>query len=136
MQQVKDREDFLIWLAAFAELVIPPESNEPDPDGVAAYLIVLLDSPRGQVLPLLVGHLKVGLAEVGAINFLALSPPERQASLERLVDKAAAPHRQAWCAFIEFCVEAWLSDPVRGGNRKEQGWQRVGMTGPRRPVRA
>ncbi|MCC5866101.1 MAG: gluconate 2-dehydrogenase subunit 3 family protein [Wenzhouxiangella sp.] len=121
------------WLVALSALVIPPEVGAGEgADGVEDYLRKLLFRPRGQLLGLLVAQLRSALGETGAGDFPNRPTVEREQILRQLIEQADAPLRRAWSMFIEFCVEAWLCDPARGGNRQGQGWQRVGMSGPGR----
>ena len=121
------------WLVALSALVIPaPAGAGGGTDGVEDYLCRLLLSPRGQLLGMLVAQLRSALAEAGADNFLDCPPFEREQILRQLIEQADVPLRRAWFMFIEFCIEAWLCDPARGGNHERRGWQRVGMAGPGR----
>lgn len=133
----EDHADDGAWLQVLSELVIPAEQGEkPDSGGIADYLCALRETPRGQLLNLLLRELRSGLSEIGEPDFLNLSRAEKQARLEQVVKQTTGPVGQAWSMFIEFCIEAWLCDPARGGNRGGHGWRRVGMTGPRPPTSA
>ncbi|QOC22776.1 gluconate 2-dehydrogenase subunit 3 family protein [Wenzhouxiangella sp. AB-CW3] len=128
---------FRRWLECLAEHVIPDTAGHgPDTAGVAQYLHGLVESPRGGQLRAMVTELQAAMTRAGlpdTATFPKLARHDREAILETLAESKDARFRACWVSFIEFCLEGYLCDPARGGNRNEAGWRQVGMRGPEMP---
>lgn len=121
------------WLPLLADQVLPDDATPgAGAAGVAEYLRQVLHGPRGRTLADVVEGIVHGLGRIGVdrTHFQALSFDARRQRVQQVLEAEPTAWHRFWRPFATCCLEGWLCDPRRGGNRDSLGWHATGLHGP------
>jgi gluconate 2-dehydrogenase gamma chain len=137
LTRAEKENEALAVLVACAERILPEDGDGPGAlaVGAAGYYAKLRDD-RG--LPVW-GFLAKGAAflmqaaqQEHKLSFLDLQPEQKDDLLRRMQENQLRPNNFSAPSFFRVLVsttlEAYLCDPMHGGNRDELGWQYVGFS--------
>ncbi len=134
--QASGRKGVEVALVSAARRILPSDGNGPGAQeaGVGAYVVGLLDDPAAAQLKSILmkggDFLHRAAKNRGAKTFADLDAAAQDQVLQDLLDGKMRPNRFSGPRFVQVltavCLEGYLCDPRRGGNKDKVAWTWLG----------